>query len=90
MPARIDKVPGERSYRVRPQPPAVDSIGEEDVDTRPAKLGVVLFLVLDESDEVAALLDRKPLWVSARAGLLSQFGHIWRPPPASDPGFGLD
>jgi hypothetical protein len=59
VPALPDQVARERSDRIGSQPPPVDVLGEEEVDSRMAEVGLVLLELLDQADELAVHLDHK-------------------------------
>jgi hypothetical protein len=90
MSSLIDQVAGERSHRVGSKPVPLGLLGNEDVNPRVAKIGLVLLVVLDQTHEFALPFYRKRLIVVAPVGLATQLRLVRRSPPAGDAGLGLD
>src|SRR5918992_1541734 len=86
----VDKVARERSHRVGSQPLPLGALGEKNINSRVAKIGLVLLVVLDQAHELAFPLYRKRLLVVATLGLPTQLRLVRRPPPAGNARLGLD
>ena len=77
-----DEVPCERSHRVATKTASLGALADEQVDSRVAIVGVIFFVILDQTDQFALELDCERSRSLAAFGLSSQLLLVRRPPPA--------